>query len=112
MTGTLLGDDLVFDDDDDLVAADGVGVEVLINGRQVGQPVAQPCEHKALSTQTIIGFLHDDNNGGVIVGRQVLLKVRCAECGVPMTFDYDSARRSETVGERGVVVDVVPVDDS
>lgn len=86
-------------------------VEVLVGG--VPPVPAPPCEHRlGFTEQVTVGLRDDVRDGQKVIHREVLLKLRCRDCGLPMRFFPDSARPSNTAGDLGVVVEFGPADEN
>lgn len=87
-----------------------VEVEVLVDGQPL-RPGA-PCEHRlGFTEQVTVGLRNAPDDEQTVVHREVLLKLRCRDCGVPMRFKVETARVSRTAGDLGIVVDVEPLEE-
>lgn len=86
---------------------DRLGVEMSVAGRAVS-PVAlglappPPCPHDRFNHQTVVANLVD---GAQVMAHRVQVKVRCAECGVPMRMVHpDRSADGLTLGS--IIVEV------
>lgn len=78
-----------------------------------GQPVdfdkkPKECGHRSLAVD-YAGALIQDEQGG-IADREVRVRVRCMECGVPCGVSLD-VRRPKGGEEHGVILVVEPMED-
>lgn len=62
-----------------------VRAEVMVGGRVMAAPA--PCQHRTFNQQVVVARLTEDGTElSATVGWRLQVKVRCAECGVPMQF--------------------------
>jgi hypothetical protein len=68
----------------------------------------KPCGHRTLGVDYVTALIQDDL--GLIVSREVRVRVRCAECGVPCAVSLE-VRRPKTGEEHGLVLSVTPLEE-
>lgn len=87
-------------------------LEVLVDGEPPARPDAGPCPHRAVNAQVVSAAVAENPDGtGPTVRRELLVKARCAECGVPFRMPVATARESSTVGDLGIVVDLEALEE-
>ena len=88
---------------------DGLEVTATAFG-QVVDPFAPPaaCLHRSCGVDCLTALLNDD--AGQVIGREVRVRVRCMECGVPMSVSLD-VRRPRSGESHGIVLTVTPSEE-
>lgn len=101
--------DLEVEEYDDDEQDPRLAVEVQIAGKHVEFGTPPACGHKTLNSEVVFALIVDDETSEV-VGREVMIKARCGECGCSYRFDVSSARESRTIGDLGLVAVVEPTE--
>lgn len=87
--------------------AEGAQVGAVALG-QVVDPFAPPppCDHRTAGLDCVTALIQDER--GEIASREVRVRVRCMECGIPLAVDLDAIRRPKDGERHGVVLVVTP----
>lgn len=92
----------------DVVDAGG-SAEAVVYGRRVDPFSDAPkCQHRTFGLDGFSAVINDDN--GVLERREVRVRVRCMECGIPCAIDIDAVRRPKDGEPHGIVLVVAPMD--
>jgi hypothetical protein len=85
--------------------ADTAVVEVLINGHPPAE--RKPCTHRTFGVDSVCGLIEDGE--GNIDKREVRIRIRCMECGVPC--EVEPCGRIPRDGSLGAVLSFSPMED-
>jgi len=95
------------DDTLEQVLMDDVSPEILVNGKPLDRS-PKPCGHRTFGVDSLSALINDAE--GNLVSREVRIRVRCMECGVPCVVNLD-ARRPRNGEQHGVVFTITPMED-
>ena len=88
---------------------EGASAEAIVFGQPV-DPFAAPkqCGHRSFGVDSLGAIVNDER--GQLARREVRVRVRCMECGVPCAVSLD-VRRPKDGEEHGIVLVVTPMED-
>lgn len=81
--------------------------DILVNGKPIDRS-PKPCGHRTFGVDSLTAIINDPE--GKLVSREVRIRVRCMECGVPCAVSLD-ARRPKNGELHGVVLTIDPIED-
>ena len=88
---------------------EGAGAEATVFGQAVDLfPAPKKCTHRSFGVDSLGAIVNDER--GELARREVRIRVRCMECGVPCAVSLD-VRRPKDGEEHGIVLVVTPMSE-
>lgn len=92
--------------------AEGTTAEAVVWGQDVELFDKKPadCQHRMGGLDCVTAIVNDER--GNIDHREIRVRTRCMECGVPLAIDFDKIRRPKEGELHGIVLTVTPMEDA